>query len=910
MRYASGMRMVVACGWLVLAGWSQELEIAATAILEKNCLGCHNATSRMAGLILSTRTSAEAALPRVLEKIQSGKMPPGNPLPPAEREVIARWMAAGAPWSGELKPHEPKRAGRDHWSLQPLANETLPIDHYVAVAREAKGLKGSPPAGKRTLIRRATFDLTGLPPTPEEIEAFERDSAPDAYEKLVDRLLASPAFGERWGRHWMDVIRFGESHGYEQNHLRPNAWPFRDYLIRSFNEDKPFDRLMLEHLAGDVIAPEDPQVAIGSSFLVAGPHDTVGNQNEAARRQQRADDLDDMINATASAFLGLTVSCARCHDHKFDPIQQRDYYRMAAIFNGFQHGERDLASAAEKAADRARREPLERELKAATAGLEAIRTAAKPAIAAQREAILAKYRPAVDTRLTEESFPPVRVRYVRLNIRRTANGGAAGLEELEVWSGARNVAMGAKITASSTRKADDNAEAYSAGLLNDGKLDRRWFAASGGAVTLTVELAGDEAVDRVTWSRDREGGFQGRFEGSPISDYAIEISVDGSAWRHVASSAGRLPALPAEREELILLSVVDGQTSAEYKRLEAQRKDVQRQLSALPKFPAVYAGKSVQPSEPIYLLRGGNVMNRGDAIAPASLTTTPFAPFAVDEKAPEGERRLAFARWLGDARNPLTPRVIANRIWHYHFGTGLVATPSDFGYNGERPTHPQLLDALAQQLVAGGWRLKPLHKAIMMSEAYRQSSEPDEAMARIDADTRYLWRFPPQRLSAEAIRDAILAVSGKLDRRSGGPGFHLFRYTVDNVATYFPIAEFPPETYRRAVYQTGARSVRSELLGQYDCPDSSLPEPKRIVTTSPLQALALMNNTFLLDQARAFAERLEKEGDDPVRRGFALAFGRAPTAGEASAAETLIQQHGLRAFARALLNANEFVYVM
>jgi cytochrome c551/c552 len=909
MRYANAMRFVVLWAVLALASQGQELENEATAILQKKCLGCHNPTAKVAGLNLNTRAAAASSFGRILEKVQSGQMPPGNPLPPAERDTIARWIAAGSPWSGELKPNETKRAGRDHWSLQPLANETKPIDHYLAAARAAKGLQANPPADKRTLIRRATFDLTGLPPTPDEIQAFERDTAADAYANLLDRLLASPAYGERWGRHWMDVIRFGESHGYEQNHLRPNAWPFRDYLIRSFNDDKPFNRLILEHLAGDVIAPDDPQIAIGSAFLVAGPHDTVGNQNEAARRQQRADDLDDMINATSSAFLGLTVSCARCHDHKFDPIQQRDYYRMAAVFNGFQHGDRNVATAAEQAADRARRDPLETGLKAATASLEAIRKEAEPAVAAQREAILAKYRPPVDTRLTEERFPAVTSRYIRLNVRRTANGGAAGLEELEVWSGERNLAPGAKLTASSTRKADDNAEAYAASLLNDGLFDRRWFAAAGGPVTLTVELPRAASIDRLSWSRDRAGGFQGKFEGSPISDYVIEVSNDGSHWQPVASSDGRLPFLPAEREELLLLTVVDARTKAEYQKLEARRKNLQQQLNALPKFPTVYAGKSVQPAEPIYLLKGGNVMNRGDAVAPASLSTAPFASFEVGEQAPEGQRRLALAKWLADARNPLTPRVIANRLWHYHFGTGLVATPSDFGYNGERPTHPELLDALANQLIAGGWRLKPLHKAIMMSEAYRQSSQQNETNARIDADARYLWRFPPQRLSAEAIRDAILAVSGKLDRRAGGPGFHLFRYTVDNVATYFPITEFPADTFRRAVYQTAARSVRSELLGQYDCPDSSLPEPKRIVTISPLQALALLNNAFVLDQARYFAERLQKE-PDPIGRAFALAFGRPPTAAENASAQALIRQHGLKAFARAILNANEFVYVM
>lgn len=898
-------------GLLVAVGLAgQSLENEATGLIEKNCLSCHNPATKMGGLQFTTRAAAEPALGRIAERVQTGKMPPGNPLPAADRAVIARWVADGAPWTRELKQIERKRAGRDHWSLQPLRNETKPIDHYLAEAMKAKGLTPNPPADKRTLIRRATFDLVGLPPTPAEIAAFERDQSPDAYERLVDRLLASSAYGERWGRHWMDVIRFGESHGYEQNHLRPNAWPFRDYLIRSFNEDKPFDRLILEHLAGDIIAADDPQAAVGSAFLVVGPHDTVGNQNEAASRQQRADDLDDIINATASAFLGLTVSCARCHDHKFDPIEQRDYYRMAAIFNGVQHGDRDFVSPAGKARDQALRDPIEKELESAAASLEAIRNGAQTAVAQQREKILAKYRPPVDNRLTEERFTPVEARYLRLRIGRTAKGGAAGLEELEVWSGGRNVALTAKITASSTRRADDNAEAYSSALLNDGKFDRRWFAAAGGEVTLMAELARIETVDRVSWSLDRAGGFQGRFAGSPVSEYVIEVSdAPDASWRSIASSTGRLPALEADREEMLLLSVVDAKTSSEYQDLKTRRQELQNRLNALPKLPAVYAGRSVQPKEPIFLLKGGSVMNRGDAVAPASLSTAPFARFEIDESEPEGQRRVAFARWLGDPRNPLTPRVIANRLWHYHFGTGLVSTPSDFGYNGERPTHPELLDALANQLLAGGWRLKPLHKAIMLSAAYQQSSAPKEANARVDADARYLWRFPPQRLSAEAIRDSILAVSGQLDRRAGGPGFHLFRYTVDNVATYFPITEFAPDTFRRAVYQTAARSVRSELLGQYDCPDSSLPEPKRFITTSPLQALALLNNNFVLDQANFFAERLRK-GPDPISAAFELAFGRPPTPGEIASARALIDSHGLKAFARAMFNANEFVYIM
>jgi len=910
---------------LALTAQAQDLERQATAIIQKNCLQCHSAAARMGNLVLESRDTALRTLTpgasSLLEKVRTNKMPPGNPLPAADKETLAKWIDAQAPWTAKLTAVVRKRAGKDFWSFQPLKPtepalpsntpaswKQHPIDRYIYSALAAKGLQPSPEADRRTLIRRATFDLTGLPPTPDDIAAFVNDNTPDAYPKLIDRLLASNAYGERWGRHWMDVIRFGESHGYEQNHLRPNAWPFRDYIIRSLNEDKPFDRLIHEHLAGNALG-----VDVGTGFLVAGPHDTVGNQAEAAKRQQRADDLDDMINATASAFLGLTVSCARCHDHKFDPIEQRDYYRMAAIFNGAVHSERELATAEQKQQYRAAAEPIETELRTVNDRMAAILREAKPAVEAQRAAILAKYREPADARLTEETFPAAEARFIRLHIEATSTGGGAALDEIEVWSNSRNLAPQSKVTASSVRRADDDAEAYSDKLLNDGKYDRRWFAESAKPVDITIELPAPAAVDKVSWSRDRVGGFMGRFEGPIPSSYRIEISANGRDWKQVASSEGRLPPRASDQENLLLMTVLNDATRTEYRTLEQRQKTAQKRLNAIPKPPTAYIGKFESPKEPIYLLKRGSVMDRGDTIAPESLSTLDTAPFHFTHDTPEQDRRLAFARWITHSTNPLTPRVIVNRLWQHHFGKGIVATPSDFGFNGERPTHPELLDYLATRLHAHGWRWKPLHREILLSMTYRQSSANHAANARIDGDARYLWRFPPQRLEAEAIRDSILAVSGRLDRAMGGPGFRLYRYTVDNVATYYPLEQFGPETFRRAVYQTAARSVRSELLGQYDCPDSSLPEPKRFVTTSPLQALALLNNSFLLDQSRFFAQRLEREAaatPQRIDRAFHLAFGRAPGNEEQQAAAQLIAQHGLAAFCRALLNSNEFIYVM
>ena len=930
------------------AAHAQDLESRAKTLLAGKCLACHNATAKTAGLSLVTREAAlqggqsgaalapgDAAKSLLYAKVAEAKMPPGNPLPGADRDLLRQWIEAGAPWRGALAPAERKRAGKDWWSLQPLREAQppaaggalaswarTPIDRFLAAAMAAQGLSGSPEADRRTLIRRATYDLTGLPPEPDEVEAFVTDVRPDAYERLIDRLLASAAYGERWGRHWLDVARFGESHAYEQNHLRDTAWRYRDYVIRSFNQDKPFDRMVLESLAGDLVAKDDPLNEAGTGFLVAGPHDTVVIQNKDGQLQQRADDLDDMINATASAFLGLTVNCARCHDHKFDPVPQADYYRLQAVFAGVKHGERVIATSEERRRYEEAVAPIRKGLEAAEARLKALREGAAGRLKHQRPQILARYRPAVDSQSTEERFKPERARFVRLHITGTSNGGAPGLDELEVWTpGAegRNAALasaGAKITASSTRKQEVGENIYSEQFLIDGNFDKRWFGEERNRAVLTVELPGEMAVARVLWSRDRLGGFQGKFTGTVVESYTVEVSIDGRNWKQVASSAGRLPYSERAQEEVLLKEVFKAGERGEWESLAASKAGLEAELARTPKLPVAYAGRFEQPAEATRLLKRGSVTDSGDVVAPASLSALEgvLPGFSLDANAPESERRLALARWITDARNPLTPRVIANRIWHYHFGRGIVGTPSDFGFNGEKPVHPELLDYLARRLLEMGWGLKPLHKEIMMSAAYRQSSRFDEAKSKVDSEARLLWRFPPRRLDAEQVRDAALAVSGKLNRKIGGPGFRLYRYTVDNVATYYPLEQFGEETYRRSVYHQAPRSVRVDLLGQYDCPDSSLPEPKRVVTTTPLQALVLLNNQFLLDQAKFFAERLTREaGRDAgkqAERAFWLAYGRSPSASELAAAVALIGKHGLASFCRAVLNANEFVYVM
>ncbi len=885
------------------------VESQALAIIETRCLSCHGAELKTSGLDLSTLQTAlqggsagpalkpgQPAESLLLKRVIQHQMPPGKPLPQEEKTLLSQWILEGAPWSGRIgkAAGPPRRAGLDWWALQPLREQSppdptglpaewshSPVDRFIYAKLQEKGLRPSPPADRATYIRRASFDLLGLPPTPEEIDDFVQDTSPDAYEKLIDRLLASPHYGERWGRHWLDVIRFGESHGYEQNHLRERAWPFRDYLIRSLNQDKPFSQMVLEQLAGDQLSPNEPEVAVATGFLVAGVHDTVKIENIEGELQKRANDLDDMVLTTGAAFLGLTVNCARCHDHKFDPIPQVDYYRLQAAFAGVQHAERELATRKEQALREAQEKPLREDLERINQRLAALKQSGWPLAEARKAELSKAYRQPVDAKGNEERFSPVAARFARMNILTTYKNQEPALDELEVWTAEGpqvNVALasrGAKASARSTRTDGKGAAFYKLDFLNDGKFDEIWISDERDTGQVTLEFPKTLTISRITWSRDRPGANQGRFLSRVPVKYVFETSLDGVQWRRVASSDDRLPFTEEEREEFFLLSVLVPKEKDEWLALRKRKAETEKKLAALPKPPTAYIGRFTQPSEPVALHKRGNPMDKGDIVAPGGLSALQrmLPVYELDANAPEGERRLALARWIVDDRNGLTARVLANRLWHYHFGKGLVGTPSDFGYNGEKPTHPELLEWLAQRLLHHGWRLKPMHKELMLSGVYRQSSQWNPEAAAIDNEARTLWRFPARRLEAEAVRDSILAVSGKLNRTMGGPGFRLYDYTVDNVATYAFRASFGPETYRRAVYHQSARSVKDDLMGPFDCPDSALPEPKRVSTTTALQALSLLNNAFILDQAGFFAERLRREAGErdvkaQVKRGL------------------------------------------
>jgi hypothetical protein len=920
-------------------------------VLEAKCLGCHNPNNTKGELSLHAPSdrlgdlidSAHPEKSRLLEVTRPGpdgarpEMPEkGEPLTEAERSHLREWVLEGARWPEGLVLHEASKADQSWWAyraLRPLAElEAVaaqtpsgnPIDGFIDLRLREGGLTMNPAADRRALIRRATYDLTGLPPASEEVEAFVGSTDPLAYERLIDRLLDSPRYGERWGRHWLDVVRFGESRGYERNQIIDDAWPFRDYVIRSLNEDKPFDRLIREHIAGDVFGRGNPEVEIGSAFLVAGPYDDVRNQDAAQAAQIRANTLDEIISATGEAFLGMTLGCARCHDHKFDPIRQADYYGLYATFAGVRHGSRAWATKEQSAARAARLKPLNDRKSAAEAERRKIEAVVLARARTKESDYAARWtRPPVNRAGTEERFPPVNARWIRLicdgNDANPNTTNNFNLDEFEVWSSdrnPRNVALSSNGARASgrARTIADFPDAYGPQLAIDGAVGRRFIATGG---SLTIELPRSTRIDRVLFSSARGEEVPSHSKFLFVADYRIEVSLDGLNWTEVANGNDRQPVSPLHRN--VRWTRLETHSDEHVKLGELRREigRVAQAIKAVPDLPSAWLGSrsAADAKGPFHVFTGGDAMRKGTAVVPASLSTlarvTPSYQLADD--ADESARRDRLAGWITDIRNPLTARVLANRLWHYHFGTGIVDTPNDFGFMGGRPTHPALLDFLARQLHQNDWRIKALHKLIMTSAAYRQSSAWRSDAAAVDVDSRLLWRFPPRRLAAEEIRDTLLQVAGKLDVAMGGPGFRLYEYQQDNVSTYVPLAVHGPETYRRAVYHQNARAAVVDLMTEFDQPDCAFPTPRRAETTTPLQALTMLNHQFTLEMATALSKRIESSapGDAgaQTRRLFALAYQRPPTAGELRRVVEAIASDGLRSVCRAVLNSNELIYV-
>ncbi len=903
-------------------------------IFGRACLKCHGPEKQKGGLRLDVRSaaleggdndtpsilpgnSADSPLIRFVAGVDPDiKMPPqGDPLSPEQVGLLRAWIDRGAVWP-DADGAEVEDAGATHWAFRPVRRPVVPttrgpspgirdpVDAFVAEKLARSGLAMSPEADRRTLVRRLYLVLHGLPPSPEEVAAFVADERPGAYDELVDRLLASPRYGERWARHWLDVIAFGETHGFEVNTPRENAWPYRDYVIRAFNADKPYPEFIKDQLAGDATGEE-----AATGFLVARAALLSGQTGRdlASIRLARQDELNDMVLNAGAAFLGLTVHCARCHDHKFDPISQRDYYAMTAIFAGVRHGERPLRTADEEG----RKREAER-LRPRIAELEAQLVRFEPLADLTSIATRPPSRPAVSPRLTVDRFAPAEAKRLRFTVLASTSLEPC-LDELEVFTTglrSQNVALagtGAKAKASSTLQ---GSSLHRLEHLNDGRYGnaRSWISGEAGRGWVEVEFPQVATIDRVAWARDREGKFADRL----ATDYRIEVDDGSGRWELVASSRDRRPYVPGVQPEAS--DSAAGRGEAEEKqlcRLLAEKGSLDARVEELTRAPIAYAGIFSEP-DGTFRLHRGDPMQRREPVAPGALARlTP--KFDLPAGAPERARRLALARCIADPENPLTARVLVNRLWHHHFGEGLVNTPSDLGHNGARPVNQELLDWLASEFVARGWSVKSMQRLIVASATFRQSSRPVAAATAMDSGTRLLWRFPPRRLEAEAIRDSMLAAAGTLDLRMGGPGFAAFAPNDNYVRVYNPKADHGPADWRRMIYQTKVRMAQDSTFGAFDCPDAGQDQPSRPRSTTPLQALNLFNSRFVAQQASLLADRLRREaGDDAtaqVRRGYQLALGREPDGEETRLCAELIRAQDLPTFGRVLFNTNEFLFL-
>ncbi|MCE9530124.1 MAG: DUF1549 domain-containing protein [Planctomycetes bacterium] len=849
---------------------------------------------------------------------------------------------------------EPKRAGPDWWSLQKLVRPKPPagekaawgnnaIDDFIRAGLAAKGLSPAPVADRVTLIRRVTFDLTGLPPTPEEIYGFVRNSGADpqaAYERVVDRLLASPHYGERWGRHWLDAVRFAESHGFERDQPREHFWRYRDWVIKSFKDDRPYADFVRQQLAGDVIAPVTPEGIVATGFLVAGPWDHVGltTQSPSVRIRAREDELEEILGAVGQTFLGFTVNCARCHDHKFDPFPTRDYYRLKAVFEGVNHGDRTLLTPNQEqerkdAVARHQALSLEIDLK-----ISVIEQRGREKV---RGKIEGKDLPRPNSRWAFEGDANDQVGRLHGTLKGDAkivagklvlNGKDAYLETapldrdlrektLEVWLSLANLDQrggGALTVETKDGRLFDS-------IVFGEKQPGRWLAGSNGYQRSrdvnglpestkpgeTIHVAISYAKDgRITLYRNGEPYGEGYDAGSLAfrsGEARILIgkrhSGGGNAMFAGSIDEARLYDRPLSGEEIRasfkagtdriphiqILMALSEEDRKELARLEAEKAKLRAvQPESQPKMLAYAA--LITPPAATHVLKRGESDNKLEIVAAGAPMSIKGPPAELNLKvdSPEGERRIKFADWVVSRDNPLTWRVMANRIWQHHFGEGIVRTPNDLGFNGDRPTHPELLDWLAAELRDNGGSLKKIHRLILLSATYQQASRTDAKTIRDDPENRLLSRFPSRRLEAEAVRDAMLAVSGQLNRRQGGPSFRPFTVKTFNSTFYDLFDKDEPEFNRRSIYRMAVNSARDPLLDVLDCPDPSVKTPRRATTTTPLQALTLMNNSFIQRQAP---------------------LGRWPEEKELERAMAVEKEHGLRAVCWALLNASEFVYV-
>lgn len=875
-----------------------------------------------------------------------------------------------------------QKAGEDWWSLQPIKRPEVPlvpnaswarnsIDAFVLSKLTANKLTPSKEADRRTLIRRLSYDLTGLPPAPAEVEAFVNDQATNAYEKVVNRLLASPHYGERWARHWLDVVHYGESHGFEYNQPRNHSWPYRNWVIRALNDDLPYDRFVQMQIAGDVIAPGSADGLIAIACLVTGPHNTTRPNNDTMRKTMRQDEVEDLVGMVGQTFLGLTVNCARCHDHKFDPISQKDYYALAAALSGVNPGERDLKGMV-RYRDRVEHQGLRKQEEHWLRAIAAIKDPVRKRLL--DNAINAKPNdppppePTAAWLFTKGLTDSQGELIVSLNgsAKQTHEGlildgnGWATTGSLPFAVTEKTLEVWARVNDLNHRGGGAMTIQNNQGTLFDSivfgeREPKRWMAGSNG-FTRTKPFAGPEEKDaarqivHLAIIYRADGSVTGYRNGKPYGQpyqtgfqkFAANNTHLAFGIRHGTNAGGnrmfqgtikaaRFYNRALSQQEIAAsagvgtISITDAEVlnslSTEQKQsietLNQKLKSVQHRIKKLTdQVPS--KTYTVIPQNPgvTQVLDRGNVLKPIGAVAPAGIPAIKAvkADFGLANNAPDPQRRAKLAEWITHADNPLFGRVIANRVWHYHFGAGLVNTPNDFGFSGTAPSHPALLDHLALYLANQKWSLKALHRYIVTSATYRQASRLNAAAMEVDAGNRLLWRMSPRRLAAEEMRDTMLAASGKLNRELGGVGYRDVRaYSFKGSNFYDIIVQDKPEQFRRTIYRFSPRGARRNLLDTFDCPDASALAPDRASTTTPLQSLALMNNRFVLRQSDFFAERLKAEAGADIsaqlRLAHQLTLSRPVAARELALAETFVKAHGLAAYCRVLFNTNAFLYV-
>jgi hypothetical protein len=1035
-------------------------------ILRAHCYSCHAERKQKSGLRLDIKAFAmrggEGDGPSIIphdpdnsplwKRISSSdldeRMPPDGPgLSENVRTILRDWIIAGAGWPDgvdDASLADPK----SHWAFQPLRSfEGIhSIDSWIEKSLNEHGLEFSPPASPEQWLRRVTLDLHGLPPSPEELDTFLTDPSEAMMEQVVDRLLDSPRYGERWAQHWLDVVRYADTHGFEVNTERPHAWHYRDYVIDALNRDTSYDRFIKEQIAGDALGQDTATgFLITASVLLPGQ---IG-ADEPSKRLARQDAIDEIVVNIGQTFLGLTIGCARCHDHKFDPITQEDYYAMQAFVAGIEYGDRIVSTP--------RSESLKQEVESLTVSLQNI------------DDQLSRLEPIADPNPPDPSppnavrnevvFDPLSAKWIRLEIFDTNLHPSLGkiepcIDELEVWTDEptpQNVALatlGTRASASGSRESDRHrlshindglygnshswmsdangrgwvllelpetkriskivwgrdregqfqdrlATAYriSAGespssmralaaeglrrsavnaklnqekisptlakrlrlsiqatnnlepcidelevinidginialathgttvtssgdtivadrhdlrYVNDGRYgnQRSWMSNEVGKGMLTLEFPKPEMVSRIVWGRDRESQFTDRL---PI-EYQIELEDTDGHWSVIAGSMDRQPYRDGNAGQAYIGLGFEDQETAN--RLERERKDLIHRRNAATDAQKAFAGIFRKP-DAIHVLYRGDPEQPRDAVSPA--VPGFLGAMVLEQDSMEQQRRTVLADWIASPDNPFTARVMVNRIWHGHFGAGLVSTPNDFGLNGSLPSHPELLDWLARQWWdQSRWSMKWLHKQIVLSRTYRQSSSPRADALRIDADAKWLWRYPRRRMESESIRDAMLLVSGRLNLKMYGRGFDLFDLR-GGLSGFRPVESYRDDGLRRMVYAHKVRREREAVFGAFDCPDAGQSAAARRVSTTPIQALNLFNSVFTLEQSEAFAQRVRSlAGDDipsQIRTAYRLALARPAREDEVAEAMPEVHIHGLAVLCRSLFNSSEFLFL-